>query len=376
MTALPNIPRLYTALAECLAVGIYALPLGIRFGKTATIAASAAWALALSAFLQATGRVPLAWWIPCMAAAVGIQYLYLWVTRTISLLGQEVPFGTDLLFCCRELPEYKLAVEICEDLWVAAPPSTRHAIAGATVLANCSASDETIGKAEYRRSLVTGQSARLMAGYLYADAGRGESTTDMVFAGHNLIAENGKLLAQTALFTNEMAITELDVYRLAAERRRTTTWPTAEAAGYTVIPFSLPVSETSLTRFIDPHPFVPANSTERRERCEAILAMQAEGLRRRLEHIGCPTAVLGISGGLDSTLALLVAVRALDLLGRPRTDMVAALPKEMVERISAPIPLRRIGEPEEVANVFLFLASDLASYVTGTVVSVDGAAQT
>ena len=138
-------------------------------------------------------------------------------TRTISLLGQEVPFGTDLLFCCRELPEYKLAVEICEDLWVAAPPSTRHAIAGATVLANCSASDETIGKAEYRRSLVTGQSARLMAGYLYADAGRGESTTDMVFAGHNLIAENGKLLAQTALFTNEMAITELDVYRLAAE---------------------------------------------------------------------------------------------------------------------------------------------------------------
>ena len=245
------------------------------------------------------------------------------VTRTISLLGQEVPFGTDLLFCCRELPEYQLAVEICEDLWVAAPPSTRHAIAGATVLANCSASDETIGKAEYRRSLVTGQSARLMAGYLYADAGRGESTTDMVFAGHNLIAENGKLLVQTTLFTNEMAITELDVYRLAAERRRTTTWPTAEAAGYTVIPFSLPVSETSLTRFIDPHPFVPADSTERRERCEAILAMQAEGLRRRLEHIGCPTAVLGISGGLDSTLALLVAVRALDLLGRPRTDMVA-----------------------------------------------------
>ena len=197
-------------------------------------------------------------------------------TRTISLLGQEVPFGTDLLFCCRELPEYKLAVEICEDLWVAAPPSTRHAIAGATVLANCSASDETIGKAEYRRSLVTGQSARLMAGYLYADAGRGESTTDMVFAGHNLIAENGKLLAQTALFTNEMAITELDVYRLAAERRRTTTWPTAEAAGYTVIPFSLPVSETSLTRFIDPHPFVPADSTERWERCEAILAMQRD----------------------------------------------------------------------------------------------------
>lgn len=243
--------------------------------------------------------------------------------KAISLLGQQVPFGTDLLFCCRELPEYKLAVEICEDLWVALPPSTRHAMAGATVIANCSASDETIGKAEYRRELITGQSARLMAGYLYADAGRGESTTDMVFAGHDLIAENGRLLAETALFTNEMIVTEIDVHRLTAERRRTNTWRAADSAGYTIIPFSLPAEVTSLTRLIDPHPFVPADSAERKQRCEAILTMQAEGLRRRLEHIGCPCAVLGISGGLDSTLALLVAVRALDLLGRPRTDMIA-----------------------------------------------------
>ena len=244
-------------------------------------------------------------------------------TKAISLLGQQVPFGTDLLFCCRELPEYKLAVEICEDLWVALPPSTRHAMAGATVIANCSASDETIGKAEYRRELITGQSARLMAGYLYADAGRGESTTDMVFAGHDLIAENGRLLAETALFTNEMIVTEIDVHRLTAERRRTNTWRAADSAGYTIIPFSLPAEVTTLTRLIDPHPFVPADSAERKQRCEAILTMQAEGLRRRLEHIGCPCAVLGISGGLDSTLALLVAVRALDLLGRPRTDMIA-----------------------------------------------------
>ena len=243
--------------------------------------------------------------------------------KAISLLGQQVPFGTDLLFCCRELPEYKLAVEICEDLWVALPPSTRHAMAGATVIANCSASDETIGKAEYRRELITGQSARLMAGYLYADAGRGESTTDMVFAGHDLIAENGRLLAETALFTNEMIVTEIDVHRLTAERRRTNTWQAADSAGYTIIPFSLPAEVTTLTRLIDPHPFVPADSAERKQRCEAILTMQAEGLRRRLEHIGCPCAVLGISGGLDSTLALLVAVRALDLLGRPRTDMIA-----------------------------------------------------
>ena len=252
-------------------------------------------------------------WFTPAPAAVGV----------IPLLGQQVPFGADLLFCCREVPDYRLAVEICEDLWVAAPPSTRHAVAGATVLVNCSASDETIGKAEYRRSLVVGQSARLMAGYLYADAGCGESTTDMVFAGHNLIAENGKLLAQTGLFTNDMAVTELDVCRLAAERRRTNTWPSADTAGYTVIPFSLPVTQTPLTRFIDPHPFVPADSAERSERCEAILTMQAEGLRRRLAHIGCRTAVLGISGGLDSTLALLVTVRAMDLLGRPRTDTVA-----------------------------------------------------
>lgn len=243
--------------------------------------------------------------------------------KAISLLGQQVPFGTDLLFCCRELPEYKLAVEICEDLWVALPPSTRHAMAGATVIANCSASDETIGKAEYRRELITGQSARLMAGYLYADAGRGESTTDMVFAGHDLIAENGRLLAETALFINEMIVTEIDVHRLTAERRRTNTWRDADSASYTIIPFSLPAEVTTLTRLIDPHPFVPADSAERKQRCEAILTMQAEGLRRRLEHIGCPCAVLGISGGLDSTLALLVAVRALDLLGRPRTDMIA-----------------------------------------------------
>ena len=243
--------------------------------------------------------------------------------KAISLLGQQVPFGTDLLFCCRELPEYKLAVEICEDLWVALPPSTRHAMAGATVIANCSASDETIGKAEYRRELITGQSARLMAGYLYADAGRGESTTDMVFAGHDLIAENGRLLAETALFTNEMIVTEIDVHRLTAERRHTNTWRAADSAGYTIIPFSLPAEVTTLTRLIDPHPFVPADSAERKQRCEAILTMQAEGLRRRLEHIGCPCAVLGISGGLDSTLALLVAVRALDLLERPRTDMIA-----------------------------------------------------
>ncbi len=243
--------------------------------------------------------------------------------KEISFAGQKTLFGTKLLFRCETMQAFTLAVEICEDLWAPLPPSTAHALAGATVIANLSASDETVGKAEYRRSLVTGQSARLMAGYLYADAGRGESTTDMVFAGHDLIAENGKLLAETALFTNDLILTELDVHRLFAERRRTTTWPAAETSGYTMVPFSLPMGETTLTRFIDPHPFVPADDAERRERCETILAMQAEGLRRRLEHIGCPKAVLGISGGLDSTLALLVAVRALDLLGRPRTDMVA-----------------------------------------------------
>ena len=243
---------------------------------------------------------------------------------TVTVDGQEVPFGTRLLFACRQLPEFILAAEVCEDLWVAVPPSAEHALAGATVIANCSASDETIGKADYRRALVGGQSARLLCGYVYADAGEGESTTDMVFAGHNLIAENGVLLAQSQLFSGQDAVTDLDVQRLCLERRRITSFASRVSQRYQTIPFDLPdCPQERFSRQYARHPFVPDDKTDRDARCRAILEMQAAGLRKRLAHTGCKTAVVGVSGGLDSTLALLVAAKALDSLGRPRTDLLA-----------------------------------------------------
>lgn len=242
---------------------------------------------------------------------------------TMMLLGEEVPFGTDLLFCCREMPDYRFAVEICEDVWVPSSPSARHAVAGATILLNLSASDEVIGKADYRRQIIAAQSGKLIAGYLYADAGQGESTGDLVFAGHNLIAENGSILAESKLFSQGLTATEIDVEKLAHERRRITTYPAADPSGYQRIEFSLSLALTELTRPIEAHPFVPQDKESRSRRCESILAMQADGLRKRLAHTHSKTAVIGISGGLDSTLALLVTVRALDLLGRPHTDAVA-----------------------------------------------------
>ena len=233
-----------------------------------------------------------------------------------------MPFGTSLLFRCREMPSFVLGVELCEDLWSALPPSTFHALAGATVIANLSASDETVGKAEYRRALVANQSARLLCGYLYASAGHGESTQDMVFAGHDLIAENGTLLAETAPFAGGHAETELDCQRMESERARNTSFePSTD--GYQTVDFNLTLADTALTRFVDPTPFVPGDPQRRAERCELILKMQADGLAKRLEHAHAKTAVIGISGGLDSCLALLVAVRAMKQLGRPTTDVLA-----------------------------------------------------
>lgn len=237
--------------------------------------------------------------------------------------GQLVPMGTDILFCCQELPEFVFAAEICEDLWMPCPPSTKHACDGATIIANLSASNETVGKDQYRRALVAGQSGRLLCGYVYANAGEGESTTDMVFAGHNLIAENGALLAQTRRYRNDIAISEIDVYRLDGERRRLTTFPAPSETGYLRIPFSMPPLETRLTRTISPLPFIPADPGERENCCENILRIQSAGLKKRLSHSSAKTAVVGISGGLDSALALLVAVRAMDMLERPRKDIVA-----------------------------------------------------
>ncbi len=220
------------------------------------------------------------------------------------------------------MPSFVLGVELCEDLWSALPPSTFHALAGATVIANLSASDETVGKAEYRRALVSNQSARLLCGYLYASAGHGESTQDMVFAGHDLIAENGTLLAETAPFAGGIAETEIDCQRMEAERARNTSFELSRD-GYTTVEFDLELTETPLTRWIDPAPFVPGDPKRRAERCELILKMQADGLAKRLEHAHAKTAVIGISGGLDSCLALLVAVRAMKQLGRPASDVLA-----------------------------------------------------
>lgn len=242
---------------------------------------------------------------------------------TVAIDGVDVPVGTNLLFTCSTMPNFVVALELCEDLWVPCPPSINHALAGATVIANLSASDEMIGKNSYRKALVSGQSGRLVCAYLYATAGLGESTTDLVFGGQNMVAENGAVLAQSDLFANEAAITQIDVNRLAAERRRMSTYPKADAAGYTVIPFEVDCEETVLTRDIVADPFVPQDPELLAHRCEEILTIQAQGLRKRLEHTQAKTAVVGISGGLDSTLALLVMVRSFDLLGKDTRDIIA-----------------------------------------------------
>ncbi len=245
------------------------------------------------------------------------------VCRTISLCGEEVPFGANLLFSCAEMPDLLVAAEICEDLFAPDPPSVMHALCGANVIVNLSASDEIVGKSEYRRTLVTNQSARLLCGYVYACAGEGESTTDLVFGGHDLIAENGILLAESKRFENGVLLSEIDVARLAAERARQTCFGTAKMQDVTVVSFHLQRTETLLTRRVEKNPFVPADEAARNIRCEEILSIQALGLKKRLKHAGCKKAVVGISGGLDSTLALLVTARAFDLLGYERADIVA-----------------------------------------------------
>ena len=235
--------------------------------------------------------------------------------------GTEVEVDTDLIFRCEDMPQLKIAVEICEDLWTPNPPSIGHAMAGANVIVNLSASDENTGKSRYRRELVSGQSARLLCGYIYASAGDGESTQDVVYSGHNIIAENGKILAESKRFTNEPVYMELDVNRLESERRRMSTFVTEDV--YTEIGFSLKIEDVELSRYIDPAPFVPGSKADRDMRCDEILMIQAMGLKKRLEHTGCQSAVIGISGGLDSTLALLVTVRAFDLLGMDHSRIAA-----------------------------------------------------
>lgn len=251
--------------------------------------------------------------------------------RMIRWHGQEIPFGTDLLFACSSVPDLVVAAEICEDLWAPDSPDIHHALAGASVLVNLSASNELIGKYEYRRSLVATRSASLVSAYIYCSSGTGESTQDLVFGGHRMIAENGTMLAESERFLNpdesSHTITEIDVSRLATERRKMTTFPgacdTPEGKRYLTVPFDLALSETPLSRTYDPHPFVPSDPAVRARRCEEILNIQTLGLVKRLSHIHAGHVVLGISGGLDSTLALLVCVRAFDRLKLPRKNILA-----------------------------------------------------
>ena len=244
------------------------------------------------------------------------------ITR-VMVDGKEIPFGSRILFSCPEVRGLSVAAELCEDLWTPEPPSIGHAMAGATVIVNLSASDETTGKSIYRRNLISGQSARLLCGYIYASAGEGESTTDLVFGGHNVISENGVILAESRLFENSTIVTELDIQRLRADRRKQTTFSVKGKETYEEVLFHLEEKETELTRFVDPAPFVPSDEHQMEQRCEEIFHIQAMGLKKRLKHTGCRNVTVGISGGLDSTLALLVTAKAFDLLGIDRSSITA-----------------------------------------------------
>lgn len=249
--------------------------------------------------------------------------------KSISLLGHDVPIGTDLLFEAADLPHCILGVEICEDLWTVIPPSSYAALAGATVLANLSASDEVLGKMDYRRNLVAQQSARCLAGYLYSGAGPGESSTDVVYSGHCMIAENGVTLAETERFRfdSQHAVADVDLQRLAHERLKSTSFRDNQSpASFRRITFGFGPGRESpvrLRRHIDPRPFVPSAEADRRAVCEEIFAIQATGLARRLMHVRAKTAVVGLSGGLDSTLALLAVLDALKRAGMNRNQALA-----------------------------------------------------
>ncbi len=248
----------------------------------------------------------------------------------VLLAGTAAPFGTDLLFGVSDEPGVTLAVEVCEDLWAPIPPSSRHAVAGATVILNPSASPDLVAKAEYRRELVRQQSGRTLSAYVFANAGVHESTTDLVFGGHLLVAENGTLLAEGERFRRDgdLVVTDVDTERLRVERTRLTSfadavYPPGGAYRRLALEGIAAPSPHRLRRPIDPHPFVPSDPATLDERCHEIFSIQTAGLARRLEHTGLRRVVLGLSGGLDSTLALLVCVRTFDLLGLPRDGILA-----------------------------------------------------
>lgn len=252
-------------------------------------------------------------------------------TQKLRLFGFDIPVGTHLLYQNQHLEAFTFAVEICEDLWTPIPPSSHAALAGALVIVNPSASNDLVGKSDYRMSLISNQSARTVSAYVYASAGFGESTTDVVYGGHCLIYENGALLKENQRFSldTQTIFADVDIERLIADRRHLTTYfhhedgLDASCQPYTKVLFDTKISDIKLHRYIDPHPFVPSNQHERERRCEEIFSIQTHGLAKRLLHVGSKKVVLGISGGLDSTLALLVCAKAYDLIGFHHEDIIA-----------------------------------------------------
>ncbi|WP_242974521.1 NAD(+) synthase [Lacrimispora amygdalina] len=245
-----------------------------------------------------------------------------WKNSEDISVSYKIPFGTKVLLRNKETKAV-IAAEICEDLWVPIPESSKHAMAGANIILNSSASNEIIGKGEYRKHLVSGQSARLIAAYLYASAGEGESTQDLVFSGHNLIAENGNILAEQKYETGKLLITDIDLERLNSERRKMNTYEVNDG-GYYIIDYSYnQENSTDLIRHVNKSPFVPSENSERKDRCQEILVLQAIGLKKRMEHIQCKKVVIGVSGGLDSTLALLVINKTFEMLKLDKKGILA-----------------------------------------------------
>lgn len=246
------------------------------------------------------------------------------VSKTINYADRETVLNSDTVFCCKEIPEFKLCVEVCEDIWVPQSPSVMlTALGGATVVANLSTSNDVIGKAQYRNDLVKIQSGKLYSAYIYADSGFGESTTDCVFSGHNIIAENGTVLAQSKRFTTGITCADIDLQRILHERRRVTSFHYNEKNDREIrtVEFSCTPKEIKLQRLFPKTPFVPSSKQDLQSRCEEILSLQATGLATRLSHTKIQNVVLGLSGGLDSTLALIVCVKAFDMLKIDRKNI-------------------------------------------------------
>ncbi len=240
----------------------------------------------------------------------------------VKICGQSVLLSTDILFKADNFPEFSVAAEICEDLWAPLSPSVRHTQAGANIIVNLSCSDETVGKAEYRRELVKMQSGKLICGYVYCDAGDGESTTDMAFAGHNIISENGVIVAESKLFENGLLYSEIDVESISFERRKAVScYGCGKKYEYKSVDFTVSEREYPLERSFPRMPFVPENGLA--DRSGLILSIQAKGLEKRLKHTCAKTAVIGISGGLDSALALLVVCHTFGAMGKSLKDVIA-----------------------------------------------------